>query len=86
MTYEVKYAKSAQKELKKLPKQIQVRILKAIIGLAKNPRKGNVRPMIGSTAWRLRVGDYRVMYDIQDNEIVILILRIAHRKEVYKRR
>ena len=84
MTYEIRYVKSAQKELKKLPKNVQVRILRAIVFLATNPRRGNVRPMVGSTAWRLRVGDYRVVYDIHDKEIVILILRIAHRKNAYK--
>lgn len=85
MTYEVKYARNAQKELKKLPALAQKRILVALLKLAQNPRKGNVRPMVGSTAWRLRVGDYRVVYDIYDHEIVVLILRIAHRKDVYKK-
>ncbi len=85
MTYEINYAKSAQKELKKLPALAQKRILVAIIKLTRNPRKGNVRPMVGATAWRMRVGDYRVLYDIYDHEIVILIMRIAHRKEVYKK-
>lgn len=82
--YEVEFVKSTQKELKKLPPGISLRIVKAIYSLSKNPRKGNVRPMVGTKSWRLRVGDYRVIYDIQDNRLVILIIRIRHRKEVYK--
>ena len=83
--YEVEFAKSAQKELTKLPHQISLRIAKAIYKLSEDPRKGNVRPMVGTTSWRLRVGDYRVVYDILDNRLTILIIRIRHRKEVYRK-
>jgi len=83
-TYEVRFTRSAQKELKKLGKDGQLRVLKAIKALSKNPKKGDVRPMVGSTAWRLRVGDYRIIYDINNKEIVILILKVGHRKDVYR--
>lgn len=84
MIYEVRLKKSAQKELNKLPKQIGIRVSKAIYNLANNPRKGKVRPMIGTKSWRLRVGNYRVIYDISDKELTILIVRMRHRKDVYK--
>lgn len=84
-TYKLEVAKSALKELKRLPAIHQARILRAINELAKNPRKGNVRPMVGSTAWRLRIGNYRVIYDINDKQLFILIIRIRHRKDVYKK-
>lgn len=83
--YEIEFVKSAQKELNKLPPSIRLRIAKAIYLLSTDPRKGNVRPMVGSKSWRLRVGDYRVVYDIYDNKLVILIIRIRHRKEAYRK-
>lgn len=82
--YEVEFVKSAQKELNKLPRQISLRIAKAIYKLSADPRKGNVRPMVGTKSWRLRVGDYRVIYDISDKKLVILIIRVRHRKEIYR--
>ena len=86
MTYEVEFTNSAKKELKKLPKQVSLEIAKAIYKLSKNPRKGKVRPMVGVRSWRLRVGDYRVIYDISDESLKILIIRVRHRRDVYKRR
>ncbi len=83
--YEVEFVKSAQKELNKLPRQISLRVVKAIYKLRKDPRKGDVRPMVGTKSWRLRVGDYRVVYHIQDNRLLVLIIRIRHRKEAYRK-
>ncbi|HEY1645100.1 MAG TPA: type II toxin-antitoxin system RelE/ParE family toxin [Candidatus Saccharimonadales bacterium] len=82
--FEVEFKKSALKELKKLPKQSGVRILKAIDKLSLNPRAGNVRGMVGVKSWRLKVGDYRVIYDINDQKLTILIIRVRHRKDVYR--
>ncbi len=85
MIYEIEYAKSALKELKKLPVETRIRLQKAIENLKSDPKKGNVRAMVGSTAWRLRVGDYRIIYDINDKKLVILILKAKHRKDVYRK-
>lgn len=84
MTYEVRFVRTAQKELKKLDSKEQVRMLKAIQKLSLHPKKGDVRPMVGSTAWRLRVGNYRVIYDINDQVVLVLILKVGHRKDVYR--
>ncbi len=84
MTYEVRFVRSAQKELKKLDSKEQVRLLKSIQKLSLHPKKGDVRPMVGSTAWRLRVGSYRVIYDINDQVLLVLILKVGHRKDVYR--
>jgi mRNA interferase RelE/StbE len=83
-TYAVEFTNSARKELSKLPRNTGVRIARAINNLATDPRKGAVRPMVGTKSWRLRVADYRVIYDIVDNTLVILIIRIRHRRDVYK--
>lgn len=85
MIYKVELKKSAQKELNKLPKQTQIRLMRAILGLAPNPRRGNVRPMVGKTAWRLLVGEYRVIYDIKDKKLTVLVLKIGARKDVYRK-
>jgi mRNA interferase RelE/StbE len=82
--YKVEFVKSAQKELNKLPSQISLRIAKAIYTIGLDPRKGSVRPMVGITSWRLRVGDYRIVHDIVDNRLVILVIRIQHRINVYR--
>ena len=84
-TYEIELSKSSLKELKKIATKSQIRILKSIHQLGNNPRKGAVRPMVGSTSWRLRVGNYRVVYDIKDTKLTVLIIRIRHRKDVYRK-
>jgi len=84
MTYAVEFTRSAQKEVKKLPPGIAKRVLTAIDGLSGNPRKGHVRPMTGSKSWRLRVGEYRVVYDIHDKKLVILIIRVRPRGSAYR--
>jgi mRNA interferase RelE/StbE len=82
---EIEFSKSAQKELKKLLPQTRLSIVGAIDKLVINPRKGNVRPMVGVKSWRLRVGEYRVVYDIYDKKLVILIIKVRHRKDAYRR-
>lgn len=85
-TYEIRFSANIKKDLRKLPRDVQKRILGKITELAVDPRKGNVRPMVGSTSWRLRVGDYRVIYDIHDDKIEVLIVKIAHRREAYRKK
>jgi len=83
-TYGIEFTKSARTEIKKLPAKAQKGILSAISKLAESPRRGNVRPMTGVSSWRLRVGDYRVIYDIHDKKLVIVIIRVRHRKDAYR--
>jgi mRNA interferase RelE/StbE len=85
MTYAVEFTKSAQKELNKLNPQTRLRLLKAINKLSSNPRIGDVRPMVGSKSWRLRVGDYRIIYNILDKKLVVLIIKVGHRGQIYSK-
>lgn len=85
MIYEIEFKKSAQKELAKLPKQAQARIMRAILSLTSGPRRGNVRPIVGTTAWRLRAGEYRVIHDITDKKLTVLVLKIGARKDIYRK-
>lgn len=75
--------KSAQKELDKLPDKIALRISKKILDLAQNPYiQGN--KLEGSESYRARIGKYRVVYTIDKNNKEILIIKIGHRREIYR--
>jgi mRNA interferase RelE/StbE len=81
----VQYDPRALKELTRLDKPVRRRIVKAVTALADDPRPAGVRRLVGyDDLWRLRVGDYRVVYTVRDGELVVLLLRVAHRREVYR--
>jgi mRNA interferase RelE/StbE len=83
--FQVQYEPRAEKELAKLDKPVARRLLDAIDRLAENPSPNNSKVLKGFTrVWRLRVGDYRVIYEIRDSELIILVLEIGHRREVYR--
>lgn len=83
--YAVQYDPKAVRELAKLDKPIARRVAKSIAALAPDPRPNGARTLVGyPTLWRIRVGDYRVIYTIRDAELVVLALRIAHRGESYR--
>jgi mRNA interferase RelE/StbE len=74
-----------RKVLEKLDKQIQSRIFSALKLLETNPRPKKATQMVGfEYLWRIRVGDYRVIYTVRDQELVILVVSIGHRKDVYR--
>lgn len=84
--YSVGYESAARKELGKLDRQVAKRIARAISALGPNPRPAGSRRLVGyEDLWRIRIGDYRVIYTIKDAELIVLALRIAHRSEVYRR-
>lgn len=89
MAWQIKLETSADKELDKLDQQIAKRILKFLherIAPLDNPRSiGEPLSGILSDYWKYRVGDYRIICDIQDNIITILVLAIGNRKQVYRR-
>ena len=83
--YKITLKQSARKVLERLPRQIAKDIDSEIISLAKDPlNKKNVRKLTGSLFYRLRVGDYRIIFERQDKERTIAILKIGHRKDVYR--
>lgn len=82
--YEIEVTKSAAKELRKLDRAEGKLIAKAIYGLASNPRPVGVKKLVDQKAWRLRVRDYRVIYEIHDRKVLIIVLKVAHRREVYR--
>ena len=82
--YCVVMAPSAQKDLKRLPRKIADRILEVATGLADNLRPhGSLKLQGGENKYRLRVGDYRVIYSIFDDIVTVLIVKVRHRKDAY---
>ena len=85
VSYRIEIKSSAAKELEKLPRKMIPRVVTAINGLAENPRPQGVKKLVGfERIYRIRVGDYRILYDIFKKELIIEIIRIRHRKDVYK--
>ncbi|AFZ34132.1 addiction module toxin, RelE/StbE family [Stanieria cyanosphaera PCC 7437] len=85
-SYKIEWKQSAKKELKKLDKQIIFRILQAIEDLADNPYSSGSKKLIGSDSiYRIRVGDYRIIYNIKSSVLTIEIIKVGHRREIYRK-
>ncbi|MCP4360710.1 MAG: type II toxin-antitoxin system RelE/ParE family toxin [Chloroflexi bacterium] len=84
--YEVTYLKQAERKLLKMPRNLSKRIRKKLGQIAENPyaQHNNVTKLRNHPGYRLRVGDWRVIYEIQDGELIILVVKIAPRGEVYR--
>lgn len=84
MTYSVSIKQSAAKALAKVAHEDRLRIIGAIDELKSNPSAGGVLKGEFSGLRRIRVGNYRVVYEVQDQKLVVLVVRIGHRREVYR--
>ena len=85
MAYRIDFKSSAKRELAALPIGVRRRLDAAILALADNPRPHGVKKLSGGEGlYRVRAGDYRVVYAIHDQVLVILVVRIAHRRDVYR--
>ena len=84
MRYQVILPKSVQKELDRLPDEIAQRIMIRLTGLETNPRPADVKKLKGRDAWRIRVGDYRVIYEVHDRVLQVIVITVGHRREVYR--
>lgn len=83
--YRIEFLKTAQKELSKLPRDIQKKIALAIDSLKLNPYPNNVKKLKGSEGrFRIRVGDYRIIYKIENKNLIILIVKVGHRRDIYQ--
>jgi len=85
VAYTVRILPSAQRQLAKLDPPIRKRIAAAIDGLAADPRPPGAKKLQGSESlWRIRVGDYRILYEIHDRQALVLVIEIGHRREIYR--
>lgn len=87
MSYKIAIVKKAFKELEPLPVKINIQIVKAIDDLKEEPRPAGCKKLKGESEyiWRIRVGDYRILYFIDDTIRIVEIRRIGHRKDIYKK-
>ena len=85
MTYRILIERTARKEIQKLNPADQNTIIQAIKKLAEEPRPIGCKKLKGRTAWRVRAGDYRIIYEIQDNLLIVTIITVGHRRDVYKK-
>lgn len=84
-THEIKLTTSAAKEFRSLPLELKRRVGAAIDGLSQDPRPPGVRKLVGhERLYRIRVGQYRVVYEVDDKEQLIRVTRVRHRREVYR--
>ena len=84
MTYQVELRRKAQRSLDKLPKDDFDEVISVVKGLADSPRPKGVEKIKSAGLWRIRQGDYRIVYSIDDSQKAVTILRIGHRREIYR--
>lgn len=85
MKYKIIFTVSADKQLKKLAKTAQKLIVEKVKELNISKPNNNVKKLVGvNDLYRLRIGDYRVIYQIRRNDLIILVLKVGHRKDIYR--
>ena len=82
--YELRFRKSVSKDLDPIPKRDIQRLMQVIQALADNPRPPQAIKLSGAEKYRLRCGVYRVLYEIHDDLLVVCVVKVGHRKEVYR--
>ena len=83
--YEIEFAKSVRKDFRKIPKKDTKRILKLIESLSENPRPADSKKLTGEQIYRIRQGSYRILYEIEDLKLIVFVVRVGDRKEVYRK-
>jgi len=84
ISYEVFLSANAEKQLDKLPKQIASPLINSIDRLAQDPRPNGCKKLKGRNAYRIRSGNYRIIYEIQDGILLVEVVAIGHRKDIYQ--
>ena len=82
--YKIAIKKSAAKELEDIPKKDLQKIIKRIQALAQNPRPQGAQKLSGQQHFRVRQGDYRIVYSVNDKDLIVDIVKIGHRREIYR--
>jgi mRNA interferase RelE/StbE len=84
-SFTIEWKPSAVKDLRGLPRDVVARIIAAVEGLVQNPFPSSSKKLVGSKhTYRIRIGDYRVVYNVLTAEVVVEVLRVAHRRDVYR--
>lgn len=83
--YRIEWTRSAAKELRKLPRQMIPKIVAAVDNLSSNPYPQGVRKLVNTeNSYRIRLGDYRILYNIVEHRLIVEIIRVGRRKDVYR--
>ena len=85
MKYQLMIERRAQKALVKISQPHQDRLIEAVQSLAVDPRPSGAKKLAGRDGWRVRIGDYRIIYEIHDDQLLVLVVSVGHRREVYNR-
>ena len=83
MPWTVSIQLPANRQLSKLDQTVRKRVGAAISALTVNPRPPGCKKLVGVDAWRIRVGDWRVIYQIHDKQLIVIVVRVGHRRDVY---
>ncbi|MBT3178372.1 MAG: type II toxin-antitoxin system RelE/ParE family toxin [Desulfobacula sp.] len=82
--YEIFFRESVYKDFRKIPKKDLKKILSKIHNLSSNPRPPGSEKLTGQETFRIRQGNYRILYSIQDNQLTIWVVKVGHRKDIYR--
>ncbi len=82
--YKIFFKRSVEKDFKAIPKKELKKIIKRIGGLAEDPRPKGCEKLTGQERYRLRQGRYRIVYSIQDTELTVWVVKVGHRKDIYR--
>ena len=84
--YRLVFKKSVAKDLRRIPKKDVARILKCFDTLADSPRAPGCEKLSGQERYRVRQGDYRIVYEVKDGELLVIVVKVGHRRRVYEER
>ena len=84
MRYAVLLKASAEREMAGLPAQVHDRVVKRLLRLAEQPRPPGAKKLQGTDAYRTRVGDYRILYEVDDRQARVIVYSVGHRRDVYR--
>ena len=82
--FNLQFKSSVRKDLKSIPHEDVRRILDALNDLKVNPRPANAQPLTGRDAWRVRIGRYRAIYTIDNDCLIVEVVKVGHRKDIYR--
>ena len=82
--YEIFFRESVYQDFRKIPKKDLKKILSKIHNLSSNPRPPGSEKLTGQETFRIRQGNYRILYSIQDNQLTIWVVKVGHRKDIYR--
>ena len=83
-SFEILFRQSVAKDFRQIPKKDVARILKRIEGLKTDPRPPGAEKLSGREKYRIRQGDYRILYEIQNEQLIVVVVKVGHRRDVYR--